>query len=123
MGRPARLCKLVKGKVIDAQDGFVETFNWMVDYINNLCGDNENIELTNPTGSSPVVRFKGGKGGSGGSSGGINLAVVDVESGSPTDLSGVSDLTIESASDSYVTLALADNNGSATLTIGVHYAD
>lgn len=60
MGRPARLCKLAKGKVIDAQDGFVETFNWMVDFINNLCGDGEKIELTNPTGTNPVVRFKGG---------------------------------------------------------------
>ena len=122
MGRPARLCKLAKGKLIDSQNGFVDTFNWLVDYVNNLCGDNEDIELTNPTGSNPVVRFKGGKGGPGAGSG-IKLAVVDVESGSPTELSGVSDLTIESASDSCVTLALADDNGSATLTIGVHYAD
>ena len=37
--RPMVLCKLEKGKLIDSQDNFVDTFNWMVDYINNLRGD------------------------------------------------------------------------------------
>lgn len=41
--RPQVLCKLEKGKVIDAQSGFVDTFNWMVDFINNLRGEGEEI--------------------------------------------------------------------------------
>lgn len=50
MAKPAILCKLEKKKLIDTQEGFVDTFNWMVDYINNLKGDKDNIEVSNPTG-------------------------------------------------------------------------
>ena len=59
MARPALLCHLQKGKMIDTQEGFVDTFNWMVDYINNLRGDGDNIDIENPVGTNPVVRFIG----------------------------------------------------------------
>ena len=39
--RPPVLCKLQKGVLLDANEGFVDTFNWMVDFINNLCGDGD----------------------------------------------------------------------------------
>ena len=51
MAMPRSICKLVKGKLLDAQRGFVETFNWLT----NLCkdkvvtkieaGDDTNIEV------------------------------------------------------------------------------
>ena len=53
MSRPGILCHLTKDESIYAQKGFVDTFNWMVDYINNLKGDDENIEVSNPTGVNP----------------------------------------------------------------------
>lgn len=109
--------------MIDTQVGFVDTFNWMVDYINNLRGDGDNIDIENPVGTNPVVRFIGeipeGEGGGGN----IDLAVVDVESGETTSLEGVSNLTIKSAEDSHVTLSLDGEPDAAALTIGVHYAD
>ena len=39
--RPPILCKLKTGLLIDADDhrGFVDTFNWLGDFCNNLCGD------------------------------------------------------------------------------------
>jgi hypothetical protein len=52
MAMPRSICKLVKGKLLDAQRGFVETFNWLT----NLCkdkvitkieaGDDTNNEVT-----------------------------------------------------------------------------
>lgn len=36
--RPAQLCELQKGKFIDSQQGFVDTFNWAVRAIDNLEG-------------------------------------------------------------------------------------
>ena len=123
MARPAILCHLQKGKMIDAQVGFVDTFNWMVDYINNLRGDKDNIEIRNPTGINPVVQFVGEIPEGGGGGGSLDVTTIDVESGTPTTLSAVSNLTIQSADDSHVTLALSSENDINTLTIGVHYAD
>lgn len=34
--KPAKLCTLTKGKIIDAHKGFVDTFNWMVDVLDTL---------------------------------------------------------------------------------------
>ena len=36
--KPAQLCQLEKGKLIDGQKGFVDTFNWAVNAIANLKG-------------------------------------------------------------------------------------
>ena len=65
--RPPILCKLKKGKLIDADDnkGFVDTFNWMVDFINNLCGDGDLdkgklITLDRTIDDRPVIRGGGG---------------------------------------------------------------
>ena len=63
--RPPFLCHLEKGKVIDVQKGFVDTFNWMVDFINNLKGDadldnGKNIKLDISKDDHPVIRFKSG---------------------------------------------------------------
>lgn len=73
MARPQVLCKLEKGKVIDAQSGFVDTFNWMVDFINNLIGEGEEIagksdlRVDRTVDDHPVIRGGGKYGGGGGS--------------------------------------------------------
>jgi len=54
--RPGTLCKLKKGTIIDAQDGFVDTFNWMVDFINNLKGDGI-ITIDTKTSDKPVIKL------------------------------------------------------------------
>ena len=33
---PAKICFLEKGKLIDVQNGFVDTFNWMADVLDTL---------------------------------------------------------------------------------------
>lgn len=72
--RPAILCKLKKGLVIDAQQGFVETFNWLVDFVNNIQGDGNldsgkdlRIVVDKTQDDRPVVRIEGEATGSGGS--------------------------------------------------------
>ena len=39
--KPPTLCKLQKGLLLDAQEGFVDTFNWLVDFCANLKGEGE----------------------------------------------------------------------------------
>lgn len=70
MARPAILCKLQKGTLIDAQPHFVDTFNWMVDFINNLKGEgeikpNESTLVVDRTDTAAPVIRGGGKGGGG----------------------------------------------------------
>lgn len=48
---------LQKGKLIDAQDGFVDTFNWLVDCFQNLCGDGDYINVSGKDKSAPMVSF------------------------------------------------------------------
>ena len=69
--RPGTLCKLEKGKLIDSQQGFVDTFNWMVDFINNLRGDGDgdagkSIRLDRSVSDHPVITFDGGLSATGG---------------------------------------------------------
>lgn len=64
--RPGTLCKLEKGKLIDSQQGFVDTFNWMVDFIENLKGDGSRIEVDRSMSDAPVVRYVDEEDGSGG---------------------------------------------------------
>lgn len=60
--RPAILCKLKKETLIDANPGFVDTFNWLVDFCNNLKGDGEidnakPLSLDRTIDDQPVLRF------------------------------------------------------------------
>ena len=60
--KPAQLCHLERGKMIDTQENFVDTFNWIVDFINNLKGDGEedntkHIKVDTKTSDHPVIRY------------------------------------------------------------------
>lgn len=48
---------LQKGKLLDAQEGFVDTFNWIVDSLQNLCGDGEYINITGKDKATPMVSY------------------------------------------------------------------
>ena len=74
MARPANVTRLVKGELIDVQDGFVDTFNYLVDFCENLIGEGEedvgktlHVDRTMP--DAPVIRGGGG--------GGMNLVAGD----------------------------------------------
>ena len=55
--RPAILCKLKKGQLIDVQEGFVDTFNWMVDFINNLkCSKDTGLKLDVTISDKPEIK-------------------------------------------------------------------
>lgn len=74
--RPAQICQLEKGKLIDGQQGFVDTFNWAVQSIANLeGGQNCEVQWTLP--DHPTIDVTGSnEDGSGG--GGYTAAVYDV---------------------------------------------
>lgn len=76
--RPPFLCELDKDKLIDTQVGFVDTFNWAVQAIDNLeGGKNCTIDWSLP--DHPVINVDIPKsGGSGGGSGGEGGRVDDV---------------------------------------------
>lgn len=57
--RPNRLCNLETGKLIDSHKGFVDTFNWLKDYINNLRGDDNMIEVDTSASDHPIIKFIG----------------------------------------------------------------
>ena len=55
--RPAILCKLKKGQLIDVQEGFVDTFNWMVDFINNLkCSKDTGLRVDTTISDKPEIK-------------------------------------------------------------------
>ena len=80
MARPGIICKLRKGKVIDNFNGFVDTFNWIADFVANLTGK-DGVEVDRSDESRPVIR------GSGASSGGgaISIAADQIVVTSVTD--------------------------------------
>ena len=113
--RPAFLCKLQKGTLIDANPGFVDTFNWLVDFVNNLCGDGDldkskAVTLDRSKDDHPVIRLDGGAGG--------KISVTDTDGNT---VEGTS-LVFASESDSNVKVSAAvDSQGQITLTVGVYY--
>lgn len=71
MAKPGFLCRLKKGEIIDAQQGFVDTFNWLVDFCSNLKGDGDrnakrHITLDRSVDDHPVIKFSGAVEGSAG---------------------------------------------------------
>lgn len=79
--KPESVCVLEKGKLIDVQEGFVDTFNWLVSFCSNI--DGEKGEVTGDDGDDdddgkfvavvdkevsdfPVIRIEGKMAKSGG---------------------------------------------------------
>lgn len=118
--RPMVLCKLEKGKLIDTQENFVDTFNWMVDYINNLRGDDTKIEITNPTTNNPVIRLMavGDEEGSGDS---ILIKGIDKD-GAESEATALSSITFTTGDDSRESFVIsADENGNVTVKLDTYW--
>lgn len=57
-GKPNILRKLDKGKAIDTQIGFVDTFNWLVDFVGNLRGAGR-VRIDGAALGRPVISIDG----------------------------------------------------------------
>ena len=116
--RPGSVCKLEKGKLIDSQKGFVDTFNWLVDFCSNLNGDGERIEVDKSMSDAPVVRYV--EDDEKKSPGGGTVTVVGTDGSTATADAGK--ITFASAEDSNVSATVAaDDEGNVTVTLGVYY--
>ena len=113
--RPMVLCKLEKGKLIDTQENFVDTFNWMVDYINNLRGDNTKIEITNPTTNNPVIRSMVVGDEEGGDFNGILIKGIDKD-GAESEATALSSITFTTGDDSRESFVITDD-GDGNITV------
>ena len=79
--RPGKLCELEKGKLIDTQQGFADTFNFAVKAIDNLSGG-KNCEVDWTIPDHPVINVdipETESGGGGGGGGGGNVEDVSSE--------------------------------------------
>lgn len=131
--RPANLCNLETGKLIDTQKNFVATFNWLKDFCNNLKGsgggkDNDEngeggelgIKVDTSVSDHPVIKLTGSvpKANAGGSS---TVTFVGTDGATYAECT-TGRVTFASAEDSNVVVTpSADEDGNVTLTIGVYY--
>lgn len=126
--RPAILCKLKKGKLIDADDnkGFVDTFNWMVDFINNICGDGDNggngpITVDKTIDDRPVIKGGASSGVASGCNFAYNPATHTIADGyviiarTPTSVNGT---TVTGAGLVYLEVTASSSSYTATITTG-----
>ena len=122
--KPAQLCQLQKGKFVDFQQGFVDTFNWAVSAIANLKGgencevtwttdDHPTIDCTAVEGDDPVGGGGGGEGGGGG--GGGNPITFNGTTGSATPAND--QINLACGYDSNITISCSGN----TITFNVYY--
>lgn len=70
MAKPQMLCRLTEGKLLSSFGHFVETWNWIVDCLDNLKGDKDadpeegSIKVEGLDNGRPVVKGGGGGGSS-----------------------------------------------------------
>ena len=145
--KPGELCHLEKEKLIDVQENFVDTFNWLVDFCDNLKGDadedggakaetKKHITVDTTLSDQPVIRFSG----TGeeeeeeeeasetlelSAGAGITIEDVTAASGSGTakqiSTAAPTSGTIVSGNDSNVSGTFVIANNKATITLNVYY--
>ena len=140
--KPAQVCILEKDKLIDAQKGFVDTFNWVASFCANLEGK-DGITVDKAVSDHPVVKLgveddKDDSGDSGstynkyqgwtrviGTDGSSNM--TDDEYNAATDpynkpYTRVPVIRFHSATDSNVKATVTGDPLYASVKIGVYYA-
>lgn len=130
--RPGTLCFLKSGKAIGAQSGFAATWNWMVNFINNLSGEGD-IEVDTSDSDHPLIKYNGSSGGDegdGGSSGGESGGEgepptydgdVTITGTDGVEVTGKSNITIESDENSNVEVKASQIGDNIKLVVGVFY--
>ena len=147
--KPPVTCRLVKGKLIDVQENFVDTFNWLVECASKVKGvsgititgidtGNPKVKLNLSLGDGLKLSAKNVK--DGGMELSLNLEAGDgIEIGkgkkgalkitgtsgiSVGDETGCKGIKFESEDDSNVTFEISKGSDDvATVKVGVYYAD
>jgi len=110
--RPAQICQLEKGKLVDTQQGFVDTFNWAVQSIANLeGGQNCEVQWTLP--DHPTIDVTATEGDGSGGGGEMPNAVVSMTAGSNN-----SQASLDETNQDYLTYETA---GGYSTTIPLPY--
>lgn len=112
--RPPFLCELDKGKLIDTQPGFVDSYNWAIRAIDNLKGGT-NCEVVWPTDDHPVINVtipEGASEGGGGSGGGGN--VDDVASETYQGGESIKVVYADGSQDGHIPLSFVDDVSKTT---------
>ena len=125
--KPPFVVPLVKGRIVDAVVGFVDTFNWLLSFVLNF-KVGVGLSLTDSGIGKPTLslNLKAGDG--------ISFeedeegsVVVKAESGASLtvgDCENVKKIVFASTEDSNVTFDVAkDEKGTVTVTVGVYYRD
>lgn len=109
--RPGFLCELQKGKLIDTQPGFADTFNYAVRSIDNLEGGrNCKVDRTIP--DCPVINVDIPD-----SPGGVGVGAVEFTGTDSTSTGESNSFTFASAANADVSVTCSGS----TITIGVYY--
>lgn len=100
--KPANLCELQKDKFIGGQEGFVDTFNWATQAINNLeGGKNCSVDWTIP--DHPVINVEVPESDEGGGGGGADVsAVYDVVPSTSGSQSGIEIQYLDARTESFI---------------------
>ena len=102
MAQPAPLCQLERDKFIGNQKGFVDTFNWVVQAVDNLEGG-KNCKVDWALDGHPVINVEIPEGdGEGGGSGGEVSAVYDVVPSTSGSQSGIEIQYVDARPESFI---------------------
>lgn len=133
MAQPQTIQKLKRGKALCGKTfgGFVDTFNWLVDFCLNLKGDrdadkvNGTVTVDRADTSAPVIRCTGGKS-DGGGGGDLTVSVQSYGASAATSYAHVKSLALQCGPDSNIVFtgpgAYDETTGNLTLNIDVYYA-
>ena len=115
--KPDKVCVLEKDKLIDGQQGFVDTFNWLVSFCSNLKGE-KGITVDTKVSDHPVVKRSDAADGESEDDGTDKLTFKSATDESEYSTSGWPKvINFGTASDSNVKITIADG----TIKIGVYY--
>lgn len=125
--KPAEVCILEKEKLLDVQKGFVDTFNWIVSFCENLKGE-KGVTVDKEVSDRPVIKLGDDEEGDGGETtgGGVKVVGTDKSTNWPADDADdyetpAQTITFASADDSNVKVTVEGDKKYAKVTIGVYY--
>ena len=100
--KPAQLCQLQKGIMVDSQEGFCDTFNWAVNAIANLTGG-QNCDVNWTVDDQPTIDFTGEEGDGEGGGGSPDIsAVYDVVPSTSGSQSGIGIQYVDARTDTFI---------------------